>query len=190
MAFDLHWRYAPADALKLARALEDLPVLWLEDPVPPEDLSALEAVARGTTTRIATGENQYLVQGFMEMIQRGAVDIVAPDVQKVGGLAESRRIAAVADARSLPVAPHNIAGPIGTMASAHVCASIPNLLALEWHAASVPFFDDLVVGADGPMIRNGYITVPDKAGIGVDLNLDECRAYALRGEPFFEDGQP
>ena len=187
VAFDCHWRYAPSDALKLARALEDAPVLWLEDPVPPDDIVALEAVTRGTSTRIATGENQYLVQGFAQMMERGAVDVVAPDVQKVGGLAETRRIAALADARSLPVAPHNIAGPVGTMASVHVCASIPNFLALEWHASSVPFFDDLVVGTDGPLIRDGYITVPDAPGIGVDLDVDRCRAYALRGEPLFGD---
>jgi gluconate/galactonate dehydratase len=190
VAFDCHWRYAPSDALKLARGLEDIPVLWLEDPVPPEDVVALESVTGGTSTRIATGENQYLVQGFMPMMERGAVDIVAPDIQKVGGLSETRRIAAFADARSLPVAPHNIAGPIGTMASAHVCASIPNFLALEWHASSVPFFDDLVVGVDGPIIQDGYITIPDTPGIGVDLDLDQCRAYALRGEPFFEDESP
>ena len=110
---------------------------------------------------------------------------MAPDVQKVGGLAETRRIAALADVHSLPVAPHNIAGPVGTMASVHVCASIPNFLALEWHASSVPFFDDLVVGVDGPIIRDGYVTVPDAPGIGVDLDLDRCREFALKGEPFF-----
>jgi L-alanine-DL-glutamate epimerase-like enolase superfamily enzyme len=187
VAFDLHWRYAPSDALKLARRLEHLPLLWLEDPVPPDDVAALESVTRGTSTRIATGENQYLLQGFTAMIERGAVDIVAPDAQKVGGLAETRRIAALADVRSLPVAPHNIAGPVGTMASAHVCASIPNFLALEWHASSVPFFDELVVGIDGPLIKDGYIALPDTPGLGIDLDLDQCRAYSLKGEPFFEE---
>lgn len=187
VAFDCHWRYAPSDALRLAKALEELPVLWLEDPVPPEAIDGLEAVTKGTSTRIATGENHYLIQGFMPMIERLAVDVVAPDIAKTGGLAETRRIAALADAKYLPLAPHNIAGPVGTMAAVHVCASIPNFLALEWHASSVPFFDDLVTGVEKPLIKDGYITVPDTLGIGVDLDLDECRRYAMRGEPFFEE---
>ncbi|HVE91309.1 MAG TPA: mandelate racemase/muconate lactonizing enzyme family protein [Actinomycetota bacterium] len=186
VAFDCHWRYAPSDALKLAQALEYLPVLWLEDPTPPEDVDALGWVTSGTSTRIATGENQYLLHGFTRMIESGAVNVVAPDVQKVGGLAETRRIAALADTRYLPMAPHNIAGPVGTMASVHVCASIPNFLALEWHAASVPFFDELVTGHARALIRDGWIEVPDAPGIGVELDLEACRRYARRGEPFFE----
>ena len=95
----------------------------------------------------------------------GGVDILAPDIQKVGGLAETRRIAALGDVHSRPLAPHNIAGPIGTLASAHVCASIANFLALEWHAASVPFFDELLVGG-GPVIADGYVELTDAPGIG------------------------
>lgn len=186
VAFDCHWRYAPSDALKLARALEDLPVLWLEDPTPPEDLDALVSVTSRTSTRIATGENHYLLSGFLPLIGSGGLDVVAPDFQKVGGLTEARLIAAVADARYLPMAPHNIAGPVGTLASVHVCASIPNFLALEWHAAEVPFFDKLVTGIEKPIIRDGHILVPDAPGIGVELDLEVCSRYALRGEPFFE----
>ena len=80
-----------------------------------------------------------------ELFEREAVDIIAPDFQKVGGLLEGRRIADMADVHYLTVAPHNISGPIGTMAAVHVSAAIPNFLALEWHAASVPFFDDLPI---------------------------------------------
>lgn len=187
VAFDCHWRYAPSDALRLARALEDLPILWLEDPVPPEDDDALAWVTQRTSTPIASGENRYLLTGVTRMIEMGAVGIVASDIQKVGGLGEARRIAALADARYLPFAPHNISSPVGMMASAHVCASIPNFLAMEWHAASVPFFDDLVAGRDKPIIQNGYISLSDAAGIGVDLDLDVCRRYAKRDEPFFDD---
>ena len=81
--------------------------------------------------------------------------------------------------------PHNIAGPIGTLASAHLCASIPNFLALEWHAASVPFFDELVT-LDRPVIADGYVALPDGPGIGAELDLDACRRYARPGEPFFD----
>jgi gluconate/galactonate dehydratase len=184
VAFDLHWRYAPADALRLAVALEHLPLLWLEDPTPPQDLRSVAALSARTTTPIATGENLYRLGNFATLIELGGVDILAPDIQKVGGLAEVRRIAAYGDVHTRPLAPHNISGPIGTMASAHVCASIPNFLVLEWHAASVPFFDELVT-LGRPLIEDGYVTLPDGPGIGVELDLDVARRYARPGEPFF-----
>jgi L-alanine-DL-glutamate epimerase-like enolase superfamily enzyme len=187
VAFDLHWRYAPADALRLARALEDLPVLWLEDPTPPQDLASVASISARTTTPICTGENLYRLDGFAALMANGGVDVLAPDVQKVGGLADTRRIAALGDVHSRPLAPHNIAGPIGTLASAHVCASIPNFLVLEWHAASVPFFDELLVGG-GPVIVDGYVELPDGPGIGAELDLEVARRYARPGEPFF--GEP
>jgi gluconate/galactonate dehydratase len=189
VAFDLHWRYAPADALRLACALEDLPVLWLEDPTPPQDLASVAQIAARTTTPICTGENLYRLDGFVALMAHGGVDILAPDIQKVGGLADTRRIGALGDVHSRPLAPHNIAGPIGTLASAHVCASIPNFLALEWHAASVPFFDELVT-LDRPVIQDGYVTLPDAPGIGVDLDLAVARLYARPGEPFFDEPSP
>jgi len=186
VAFDLHWRYAPADALRLARALEHLPLLWLEDPTPPQDLESVARISERTTTPICTGENLYRLDGFAALIDRGGVDILAPDIQKVGGLSDTRRIAAYADVHSRPLAPHNIAGPVGTLASAHVCASIPNFLALEWHAASVPFFDELVT-LDRAVIDGGYVVLPDGPGIGAEPDLDACRRYARPGEPFFQE---
>jgi L-alanine-DL-glutamate epimerase-like enolase superfamily enzyme len=185
VAFDCHWRYAPHDALRLARRLESLPVLWLEDPVPPENVAAMASVARGTTTPIATGENTYLAQGFAQLIEQGGVDIVAPDLQKAGGLSEARRIAELADRHYLPLAPHNIASPIGTLASAHMCAALPNFIALEWHAADVPFFDAMLAGGQ-PIIKDGYVELSEAPGLGAELDLDVCRRYARRGEPFFE----
>lgn len=185
VAFDLHWRYAAADALRLAVALEHLPLLWLEDPTPPQDLASIAKLCERTTTPIATGENLYRLDGFATLMQYGGVDILAPDIQKVGGLSDARRIAAYGDVHSKPVAPHNISSPIGTAASAHVCAAIPNFLALEWHAASVPFFDELhTLGR--PLIEDGYIAVGDAPGIGLELDLDVARRYARADEPFFD----
>jgi L-alanine-DL-glutamate epimerase-like enolase superfamily enzyme len=186
VVFDLHWRYAPADALRLARALEGLPLLWLEDPTPPQDLASVARIAERTTTPICTGENLYRLDGFAALMAAGGVDILAPDIQKVGGLADTRRIAALGDVHSRPLAPHNIAGPIGTLASAHVCATIPNFLALEWHAASVPFFDELLVGG-APLIVDGYVALPDGPGIGAEPDLEIVRRHARPGEPFFDE---
>ena len=96
-----------------------------------------------------------------------------------------RKIADMADAHYVAVAPHCIASPVGTIASAHVCAAVPNFLALEWHGMSVPFWEDMVVGFDGPIIEDGYMKVPEAPGLGVDLNEEVAREYARPGEPFF-----
>ena len=188
LAIDCHWNYGVNDAIKLARACEPYDLLWLEDPVPPENTDAMRRVTTATTTPIATGENHYQRHHFRELLEREAVDILAPDFQKVGGLLEGRRIADMAEMHYLAVAPHNISSPIGTMASVHLCAAIPNFLALEWHAASVPFFDDLIKGRRAPLIKDGYIAVPDKPGLGIELDEGVAYKYRKRGEMFF--GRP
>ncbi len=185
VAFDCHWRYQVADAQRLAHELEPLGLLWLEDPVPPENVAALRRVTTSTTTPIATGENGYLRHGFREAFETGAISIAAPDIQKTGGLLEARRIADFADTHYISLAPHCIASPIGTVAAAHVSAAIPNFLALEWHGMSVPFWDEMVV--EGPVIVNGRIQVPTGPGLGVSLNLDVAREHARVGEPFFDE---
>jgi gluconate/galactonate dehydratase len=186
LAIDCHWNYNVNDALRLARALEPLDLAWLEDPIPPLNTEALKRVTNGTRTPIATGENHYQRHQFRELLEREAVDILAPDFQKVGGLLEGRRIADMAETHFVAVAPHNISSPIGTMASAHLCAAIPNFLALEWHAAAVPFFDDLIKDRREPLIQNGYITVPDRPGLGIEFNEAAAYKYRKRDEPFFD----
>jgi L-alanine-DL-glutamate epimerase-like enolase superfamily enzyme len=186
VAVDCHWRYSVSDVVKVAQALEPFRLLWLEDPVPPDSIEALQAVSSRVRIPIATGENLYLFAGFREILQTHAVGIATPDLQKVGGLAVACQIAQFADAQTIPVAPHNISSPVGTLASAHFCAAIPNFLVLEFHAADVPFWNDLVEGVPKPIIQNGSIQLPDKPGLGVRLNEDVARKYARKGEPFFE----
>lgn len=185
IAFDLHWRYNVSDAQRLAHELEEYGLMWLEDPVPPENVEAMRRVTGSTKTPISSGENYYMRYGFRESLEKGALDIIAPDLQKTGGLLEGRKISDMADAHYVAVAPHCIASPIGTIASAHVCAAVPNFLALEWHGMSVPFWEDMVTGSDGPIIKDGYIEVPEAPGLGVELNEEVAREYARPGEPFF-----
>ncbi|HUU15251.1 MAG TPA: mandelate racemase/muconate lactonizing enzyme family protein [Terriglobia bacterium] len=185
LAIDCHWNYGVNDAIKLARACEPYDLLWLEDPIPPENNDALARVTAATSTPIATGENHYQRHHFRELLEREAVDVLAPDFQKVGGLLEGRRIADMAEVHYIAVAPHNISSPIGTMAAAHLCAAIPNFLALEWHAASVPFFDDLVQGRREPLIQKGYIRVPERPGLGIELDESVAYKYRKPGEAFF-----
>jgi L-alanine-DL-glutamate epimerase-like enolase superfamily enzyme len=186
IAVDCHWRYTVSDAIKVAHALESFRLLWLEDPVPPENLEALRAVSSRVRVPVATGENLYLFEGFREMLQAHAVGIATPDLQKVGGLRVASEIARFADNQTIALAPHNISSPVGTLASAHFCAAIPNFLVLEFHASDVPFWDDLVDGTTKPIIQDGSIQLSEKPGLGVTLNEEVARKYARKSEPFFE----
>lgn len=186
IAVDCHWRYNASDVVKLARELEPFRLLWLEDPVPPDNVAALKEVHSKVNVPIASGENLYLFTGFQEIIAQHALSIVTPDLQKVGGLAAGQNIAQFADVHGMPMAVHNISSPVGTLAAAHFCVAIPNFLALEFHASEVPFWNDLVEGVPKPVIQNGFIAIPEKPGLGVSLNEQVARRYARKGEPFFE----
>jgi len=101
-------------------------------------------------------------------------------------LAVASQIAQFADGQTIPLAPHNISSPVGTLTSAHFCAAIPNFLVLEFHASDVPFWNDLVDSIPKPIIQNGSIHLPEKPGLGVKLNEEVARRYGRKGEPFFE----
>ena len=176
LAIDAHWAYVPADILKVARAFEDLELLWLEDPIPPENVAALAELKRATRTPICTGENFYTRFGFRELIQSQAADIVSPDLAKAGGLLEGRRIADLADMYYVNIAPHNIGSPIETVATCHVCAAVPNFLALEFHHLGVDLWNDLV--NEGPLIVDGQIALSDRPGLGVTVNEDAVQRAA------------
>lgn len=173
LAIDAHWRYAPADILKVAYAFEALDLLWLEDPIPPENVAALREVKTATRTPICTGENLYTRHGFRELVEHQAADIISPDLAKAGGLSEGRRIADLADTYYIPVAPHNICGPIGTIASCHACAAMPNFHVLEFHHLDNELWNSMTVERD--LIQNGRINVPREAGLGVRLDESVVR---------------
>jgi L-alanine-DL-glutamate epimerase-like enolase superfamily enzyme len=185
LAIDAHWRYAPVDVLKIARAFEDLDLLWLEDPIPPENNEAMRHLTSQTRTPICTGENLYTRYGFRELVENQGADILSPDLAKAGGLLEGRRIADLADLYYIPIAPHNICGPVGTYAAAHVCTAIPNFLALEFHHLDNDIWTGLVEeGAQ--MIDEGHITVGDRPGLGVTLVEDAVRACARQDLGFLQ----
>ena len=173
LAIDAHWRYAPADILKVARAIENLNLLWLEDPIPPENVEAMAAVKAATRTPICTGENLYTRFGFRELIQTQAADIVSPDLAKAGGLLEGRRIADLADMYYIPVSPHNICGPVGTVAACHLCAAAPNFQALEFHHLDNEVWNTLTRERD--LIQDGHLAVPTRPGLGVTLDEEVAR---------------
>ena len=184
VAFDCHWTFSGGSAKRLAAALEPYDVWWLEDPVPPENLEVQEAVTGSTTTPIAVGENRYRVTEERRLIENGAVDIITPDLPKVGGMRETRKVADVANQYYVPVAMHNVSSPVATMASAHVGAAIPNTLAVEYHSYELGWWDDLV---EGSVIEDGSIAVPEKPGLGVTLDLDAVEDHMVDGETLFDE---
>ena len=184
VAFDCHWSYAAGSARRLAAALEPHDVWWLEDPIPPENLGVQADVTRSTSTPIATGENRYRVTEHRRLLEEGAVDIITPDLPKVGGMGETRRIADVADQYYVPVALHNVASPVGTVAGVHLAAAVPNALAVEFHSYELPWWADLV---EEPVIEDGYATVPEEPGLGVTLDLDVVAEHMVDGETLFDE---
>ena len=180
LAFDLHWNFTVETALRIARELEPYDLAWLEDPTPPESAEGHRRVTEGTSTPILAGENLTRVEGFVPFFTEGAIDVAAPDIQKCGGLAEFRRIAALADAFDVPVTPHNVASPVGTVASVHACATVPNAFVLEWHARDVEWWDDLYLG--DLLIEDGRIAVPEGPGLGVEFDLDAINDHLAEGE--------
>lgn len=184
---DMHGRYDAVTGQQVAKRLEHLNLMWLEEPIPAENAEAYKAITESTSTPICAGENHYLAYGFRRLLEIGAVDIIMPDLQKVGGLGEGQRVANLANLYYVPFAPHMVASFLGAMASAHVCASVPNFFILEWQSYfhTDPMFKEIIT-YEGKWVENSFITVSEKPGIGVEINEEGMKKYALPGMPFFE----
>lgn len=185
LAVDMHARYDATTGKRVAKEVEPFKLMWLEEPVPAENIDAMRDIRASTSTPICCGENIYMRYGFREILEKRAADIIMPDFQKTGGLLESRKIADMAHAYYVPVAPHAVTSPIGMMATAHVCAAIPNFLVQEWHWIDSPDLWRNWV-KEGEIIQKGYITPPERAGLGVEMNDDGARRAQVPGTPWFE----
>lgn len=187
LAVDMHGRYDATTAKRVAREMERFRLLWLEEPVPAENVSVMRDIRESTTTPICAGENLFLRHGFRELLEQRAADIVMPDLQKCGGLLEGRKIADMAHTYYTPFAPHCVVSPIGTMASCHVCAAVPNFLVLEWHWISrLELWRNFV--REGDIIDKGFVALPERPGIGVEMNEEAARKVQVKDTPWFEPG--
>jgi galactonate dehydratase len=185
LAVDMHGRYDATTGKRVAKEVEKFKLLWLEEPVPAENIDAMRDIRASTSTPICCGENVYLRHGFREILEKRAADIVMPDFQKCGGLLEARKIADMAHTYYVPVAPHAVTSPIGMMATAHVCVAIPNFLVQEWHWIDSPDLWRNWV-KQGEIIENGFISPTDSPGLGVEMNEDGARKAQVPGTPWFE----
>jgi len=184
---DMHGRYDAITGEQVAKLMEPLKLMWLEEPIPAENVEAFKQITDSTSTPICTGENIYLAHGFRKLLEMQAVNIIMPDLQKAGGLGEGQRIANLANLHYVPFAPHMVGSYLAAMASSHVCASVPNFLVLEWqiYFHKNKMFEEIVT-YDEPMVENGFIPLSEKPGIGVEINEEGMKKYATPGIPFFE----
>jgi L-alanine-DL-glutamate epimerase-like enolase superfamily enzyme len=185
LAIDCHGQFDLPSAITLAKAVEDQRLMWLEEPVPAENTDALAQVRASTSTVICTGENHYTRFEFIELLQRQATDVIMPDLAKAGGLMEGKRIADIADAYYVPIAPHNVSSPLGMMAAVHVMVSVPNFWVLEFHGREIDWWEELCVG-DKPFVRDGWMHVSDRPGLGVELDDRVARKMLWPGDKYFD----
>ena len=142
-------------------------------------------MTQSSTTPVTVGENVYRTHGQRRLIEKQAVDILAPDLPKVGGMRETQKIANLADMYYIPIAMHNVSSPIGTMASAQVATTIPNALAVEFHSYQLGWWEDLVEEDD--LIQEGRMEIPEEPGLGLTLDLDAVEEHMLEDETLFDE---
>jgi L-alanine-DL-glutamate epimerase-like enolase superfamily enzyme len=156
--------------IKLGKALERYNMAWLEDMIPWQYTDLLKKITDAVDIPILTGEDIYLKEGFLELARNHAVDILHPDLATSGGILETHKIGDMIGEYGVPMVMHFAGSPVSCMANVHCAAATENFLVLENHSVDVPWWSDLVEGVEKPIVNHGFITVPDKPGLGVTLN--------------------
>ena len=175
------------DCLRLGEALEPFNLAWLEDMVPWQYTEQWVQMERLLKTPVCTGEDIYLKEGFLPLLQARAVNIIHPDLATSGGILETKRIGDLAQEYGISMALHMAGTPISTLASVHCAAATENFIALEHHFADIPFWDDFIDGIPKPIIQNGFIAVPTAPGLGFTLNEEAVKAHLIpEDRGFFE----
>ena len=179
---DVHgppWLTVP-DAIRLGKALEEYDLLFYEDPVAPENIENIAAVARAVNLPIAAGERHATIYGVRELIEREIVDVIQPDTGRAGGLLQMKKMAAMAEAHGISFAPHDGSlGPVAEMAAVHLLSTLPNFLILEHLEDDAP--QRYEVMQPQPTIVNGAIVVPNTPGLGIDIVEDAIAHYPSTG---------
>jgi galactonate dehydratase len=183
LMIEFHGRLAAGDAIRMMRALERFHPAWCEEPVAPENLDLLAAVKREARSPISAGERLYTMADFYRLISLRACDVVQMDVAHCGGILMSKKIAAVAAAQDMTIAPHCSIGPVALAAALHVDVSTPNFLVQEAFAEfDVPWRNALVRGWNP--IQNAEFVMSDAPGLGLELDDEAIAAHPYVQNPF------
>ena len=171
-------------AIRLGKAVEKYQLAWLEDMVPWQFTEQWKQISDAIETPTLTGEDIYLKEEFMKLIDAKAVDMVHPDLASSGGLLETKKIGDYAEQNGIAMAMHFAGSPISMMANIHCAAATENFVALEHHGVDVPFWEDLVTGMK-PIVQNGFVKVPEKPGLGVELNEEVAKQHLKKDSTYF-----
>ena len=175
------------DCIRLGEALEPYNLAWLEDMVPWQFTEQWVQMERALKTPVCTGEDIYLKEGFLPLLQAHAVNVIHPDLATSGGILETKKIGDLAQEFGVSMAMHTAGTPISTMAAVHCAAATENFIALEHHFTEVPFWGDFIDGLSKPIIQNGYIPIPDVPGLGFTLNEEAVKEHLIPEDcGFFE----
>ncbi len=170
-----HGRFNVPTGIKIAKELEQFKPMWFEEPTPPDNLEALKAVRDRSPVAISAGERLYNLRQFKDLFEMRAADYIQPDVSHAGGIMELKKIAAVADTYYIPFAPHNPSGPVACAATLQLAACTTNFSILEIMYSDVPWRKD--VTNEELTYEDGFIYVPDKPGLGIEINEEACLAH-------------
>ncbi len=180
---EMHGRFTAAQAIALARDLERLSPGWIEEPVPPEQPAALAQVAAHVMIPIATGERLHTRAAFRDLFAAGAANVVQADITHCGGLLESKKIAAMADAYNLLMAPHNVGASVSTAAALHFAACTPNVKIQEYfNDFAEPHVRECASGL--PAVTDGCFPLPSGPGLGVTFHEEVVAAHPYRRQHF------
>jgi len=177
LLIEMHGRFSPHEAIRIAKAIEPYDPEWIEEPCRPEDIGALAHVASHTSIPVATGERLYRATQYRDLFETRAAHIIQPDINQCGGLLEVKKIASTAETYSVMVAPHNVGGIVSTTAALHLVASLRNGKILE-------HFNDFVdrqvqqCGSPYPAVKDGHFQLPGGPGWGIELDMDFIRSHA------------
>lgn len=178
---ECHGRFNMHSAIRIAHKLEPYDPFFYEEPIPPDNLDALAALQRSINLPIATGERLYTRWEFRPLFEKNAAQIIQPDICNVGGIWELRKIAAMAEAYYVSVQPHNSNGPVQTIASLHLDASIPNFVFQELFYPYLDMYNEILTE---PIIyKDGYLEIPTSPGLGTDIREDVIRKHPPKKQP-------
>ena len=188
LAIDHMGHIAIGDCIALARRLERYNIAWVEDVAPWQYTESFRRLTEHTTVPVCTGEDIYLAENFEPLLSSHAVSVVHPDVLTIGGAMEMKKLGNLCDKYGVAMAIHMAESPVGLMAAVHIAAALQNILAVEFHSCDHPEWFDLVKGLPKPLIRDGFVQVPDAPGLGIeDINEEMARKYPHKDYPgYFE----
>ena len=178
LLIETHGRFDVPTSIKIAQEIAPFKPMFLEEPVPPNNLEALKTVREKSPVAISAGERLYTRFDYNALFQMRACDYIQPDVSHAGGIMELKKIAAVAESHYIPFAPHNPSGPIANAATLQLVACCPNFCILEIMYSDVEYRKEIT---DEKLVyENGYLKIGDRPGLGIELNEEACSKYPYK----------